>query len=144
MFFGLAGGVGANEMIRAVMEGVVFSLAESVELAGSLGVKPKIVIASGGGARSKLWRQIQADVYGLPVTRSVTREQACAGAAILAAAGSGLYPDIPSACAAMTRMSHEIETPNMEAHSIYSEIFKIYRELYDRNRELFPMLAKFS
>jgi xylulokinase len=103
-----------------------------------------MVIASGGGAGSKLWRQIQADIYNLPVTRSVTKEQACTGAAILAAAAAGIYPDIKTACAAMTRMSDEIQTPDADAHSIYREIFGIYRELYDRNRELFPRLAKFA
>jgi xylulokinase len=144
MFFGLAGASGIDEMIRAVMEGVVFSMAEGLEITRELGVSPKMVIASGGGARSKLWTQIQADIYNLPVTRSVTEEQACTGAAILAAAGAGVYPDIKTACAAMTRMSGEIQTPGAEAHAAYMEIFGIYRELYDRNRELFPRLAKFA
>jgi xylulokinase len=143
-FFGLTGATGIDEMIRAVMEGVVFSMAEGLEITLGLGVSPKMVIASGGGARSKLWQQIQADIYNLPVTRSVTKEQACTGAAILAAAGAGIYPDIKTACAAMTRMSDEIQTPDAEAHAAYMEIFGIYRELYDRNRELFPRLAKFA
>ena len=144
MFFGLTGGTGIDEMIRAVMEGVVFSMAEGLEIALELGVSPKMVIASGGGAGSKLWQQMQADIYNLPVTRSATKEQACTGAAILAAAGAGIYPDIKTACAAMTRMSGEIQTPDAEAHSAYMEIFGIYKELYDRNRELFPRLAKFA
>jgi xylulokinase len=141
MFFGLTGRTGTDEMIRAVMEGVVFSMAEGVELAKGLGARPKIVTASGGGARSKLWRQIQADIYGMPVAHSVTEEQACTGAAMLAASAIGLYPDIRSACEAMTRLGVEIETPDMEAHAVYAELFKIYKELYERNRELFPKLS---
>jgi xylulokinase len=143
-FFGLAGGTGTDEMIRAVMEGVVFSMAEGMELACELGARPEIVIASGGGARSRLWRQIQADIYGIPVTRSAAGEQTCAGAAVLAASGIGFYPDISSACRAMTRASDETEIPDMEAHAVYMELFKIYKELYERNKELFPKLADFA
>jgi xylulokinase len=142
-FFGLAGSVGTDEMIRAVMEGVVFSMAEGVEIARELGVNPEIVVASGGGARSRLWRQIQADVYGLPVTRSESAEQACVGAAILAAVGCGLHPDIVSASKAMTRLSGEVQLPDMKARETYMELFGIYRELYGRNKELFPALEKF-
>jgi xylulokinase len=144
MFFGLAGSVGADEMIRAVMEGVVYSLAESVEIVRTLGVTPESVVASGGGARSDLWRQIQADVYGVPVARSGTSEQACLGAAILASVGSGFYPDINAACGVMTRPMDDICEPDMNAHSVYMEEFTVYRELYDRNRDLFPRVARFS
>ncbi|MDR2780431.1 MAG: xylulokinase [Synergistaceae bacterium] len=144
MFFGLTGGTGTDEMIRAIMEGVVFSMAESLEAAKRLGVRPKLVTASGGGAKSRLWRQIQADIYGIPVTRSIISEQACVGAAILAACGIGLYTGVSSACKAMTRVADETETPNMEANAVYMELFKIYKELYGRNRELFPKLADFT
>jgi xylulokinase len=143
MFFGLAGSTGSDEMIRAVMEGVVFSIAEGLDIARGLGVNPTLVVSSGGGARSKLWRQIQADIYGLPVTRSECTEQSCTGAAILAAVGTGLYSTLADACRGMTRLSDEVETPDMAAHSVYMEIFEIYKELYGRNRELFPKLKKF-
>ncbi|MDR1651697.1 MAG: xylulokinase [Synergistaceae bacterium] len=144
VFFGLAGSHGTDEMIRAVMEGVVFSMNEGVELVRGLGIDPSVVVASGGGARSKLWRQMQADVYALPVTRAVSEEQACAGAAILASVGAGIHPDIPSACEAMTRMSGETEEPDMRSHEIYMDIFGIYRELYSRNAELFARMTEFA
>ncbi|MDR1885734.1 MAG: xylulokinase [Synergistaceae bacterium] len=143
-FFGLAGGSGIDEVIRAVMEGVVYSMNEGVEIARSLGVNPSLVIASGGGARSRLWRQIQADVYGLPVRRSIATEQSCVGAAILAAVGIGLFKDIDEACGAMTRLSPETELPDRDAHARYQELFSIYRELYARNSDIFKRLGKFA
>jgi xylulokinase len=139
-FFGLTGGVGIDEMIRAVMEGVVFSLREGLEIAEELGVRPEFVVASGGGARSRLWRRIQADVYGRPVKRSAVREQSCTGAAILAGVGAGIFSDVGEALLAMTKLEEETTAPDQAAHARYNELLGVYRELYVRNRDIFSAL----
>jgi xylulokinase len=144
VFFGLANGLGVDEMIRAIMEGVVFSMNEGVQIARDLGATLTMAMASGGGARSRLWRQLQADIFELPVTRSIVSEQGCTGAAILAAVGCGLFADIQEACGAMTRMDPEVIEPNAGNAAIYKEVFGIYRELYQRNKDIFPRLGKLS
>jgi xylulokinase len=93
-----------GHMTRAVMEGVAFSLRQALELVlktGSLSVER--VIASGGALESDVWRQIVADIVGLPLVKSLSREQTATGAALLAGIGSGVYPSFEEAA---TRTTH--------------------------------------
>ena len=89
------------------------------------------VPAGGGGSRSPLWRQIIADVTGIPVLRSTTTEATCLGAGILAATAIGWYPDVHAAAEAMTSTAERV-TPNWDVHAIYDQL---YREVY---QPLFP------
>ncbi|NPV81161.1 MAG: xylulokinase [Firmicutes bacterium] len=97
-FVGLTLRHGRGHMIRAIMEGVSFAMKESLEIFRELGVSVDKILCSGGGARSRLWRQIQADIYDMPVTIVGNEEHSVYGCALLAGVGAGIYRDIEEAC----------------------------------------------
>ena len=137
VFFGLGLRHEKGHLVRAVMEGVVFALRDSLEIMRSLGVEVDSVTASGGGASSSLWRQIQADILNVPVRRSVVDEQACMGAALTAGVGAGVFSTYGEACAQTVRPSSETVEPYPDRVSRYEEGYRIYREIYPRSRHLF-------
>ena len=97
-FVGMHTGHHRGHLVRAVMEGVVFALRDSLELMRDLGVDATEAVAVGGGARSAFWRQMQADVLGVPVVTVGPSGGAPYGAAVLAAVGSGAFPSVRDAC----------------------------------------------
>ena len=103
---GLAASHGRGHIVRAVLEGVAFSLRDTFSIFAELDVPVDSVRLGGGGARSPLWRQIQADVYGRAVDTVQADEGAAYGAAILAAVGIGLWPTVDAACDALVRRRH--------------------------------------
>ncbi|MED1203038.1 xylulokinase [Heyndrickxia acidicola] len=137
IFFGLAFGHRSEHLVRAVMEGVAFSLKDSLEIMESLGIKADKVMASGGGAKSRLWLQIQADVYNKPIYTTKTREEASLGAAITAGVGIGLYPSVEEACEKVIHTHAEIIEPIKKNSSLYAERYEVFKELYRRNKDLF-------
>lgn len=128
---------GRGHMIRSVMEGIVYSMKESYEIFRSLGIRSDRVIAAGGGAKSLLFRQIQADMYDCPICTNRETEQAVLGAAVTAAVGSGYYRDYEEACQAMVHWTPEVVEPVMEHVKIYEEEFPRFQKMYEVNRELF-------
>lgn len=141
LFFGLTLRHDRFHMARAVMEGVVFALRDSLEIFRSLGLAADHVIASGGGAQSKLWLQIQADIFGCEVYTTQSTEQACTGAAIVAGVGCGIYDSIPQACQAIIKTSDRPILPNPENVKIYEALYPLYRELYQANKSLMRRIA---
>ena len=108
VFFGLRLDHTRAHLVRAVMEGVVFALRDGLEVFRELGIAPAEVRAVGGGAHSPLWRQIQRDVFNLPIRSTACRSRAAYGAALLAALGWGPSPapprpPAPSHCGARFR-----------------------------------------
>ena len=96
-FTGLSLAHSRAHMTRAVLEGVCFALRDSLEILKSLDLAPQELLLTGGGAKNAFIRQLQADVFGLPVT-TVNREEGGAyGAALLAAVGAGAFPDLETA-----------------------------------------------
>ena len=91
------------------------------------GIRPQRIVIAGGGARSKLWIQIVADLFGLPVEKVLVDEQSAYGAGILAGAGIGMF-DIIEGAEKWKKRSVSIE-PNMNAHSQYQEHLSLFREL---------------
>ena len=140
VFFGLSLRHSYVHMARAIMEGVVFALKDSLEIFGSLGIKADRIIASGGGTKSKLWLQIQSDIFGREVYTTKTTEQACVGAAIVAGVGCGIYSDVQEACNIVVRLNEDITLPSKENSSAYEHYYSIYKELYKRNKDLFSLL----
>jgi xylulokinase len=126
-----------SHFARAVMEGVAFSLKDSLEVFKELGVSIDSVIASGGGARSRLWRQIQADVFGREIRVSKSTEQACAGAAMMAAIGCGMCKDLHEACERLVTYDEEVIKPNTNNSRRYNDIYLTYKALYKNNVQLF-------
>lgn len=136
MFFGLTLKTNRFNMIRAVMEGVVFALRESIDIFNSLNIPMKNIIASGGGAKSRLWLEMQADIFGMEVRTSKITEQACMGAAITAGVGLSIYSSFASACRELIRYDDEIIYPDVKNSDIYDYYYNIYKSLYARNKDL--------
>jgi len=115
-------------MTRAVLEGVCFALRDSVEILRALGVAPEALLLTGGGAKSDLIRQLQADIFGLPV-QTVNREEGGAyGAALLAAVGAGAFPDLKTAVQ-RTLTRRPAAAPNAATHDTYDRIYARFRAL---------------
>ena len=128
-FFGLTARHGAGHMTRAVMEGVIFSLRDSLEIMRDLGVPIEDVRATGGGARSGLWRQLQADIYATPIHRTVADEGPAYGAALLAGVASGVYSSVDEATS-VVELRNELTEPDRERTKIYEDYYEVYRSLY--------------
>ncbi len=129
-----------GHLIRAVMEGVTYSMRDSLEIIEGLGVPVRQIRASGGGSRSALWRQIQADVFGRKVVTINTEEGPAYGVALLAAVGAGAFTNIQEACAATIRVVHETE-PNRRAKKHYDRAFPLYQQLYRSLKGDFKRIA---
>jgi xylulokinase len=128
-FLGLTLAHTRAHLTRAVLEGICFALRDSVSLLQSLGITPAELLLTGGGARSPFIRQLQADVYGLPVV-TVNREEGPAyGAALLAAIGAGVYPDLTRAVSA-TVTRGPVESPDHEAHRVYEAAYARFQQAF--------------
>ncbi|MGX8705810.1 MAG: xylulokinase, partial [bacterium] len=136
-FIGLTLDHGRADMERAVMEGVAYALREAAEVLLGIGARCDRIVAAGGGARSDVWLQIQADIFERDVYRSASVEQASLGAAITAAVGVGAYADFEAACDACVDAPTQVFRPIAENVAIYRKLYPIYRDIYARNRELF-------
>jgi xylulokinase len=118
-------------MTRAVLEGVCFALRDSLTILQELGLAPGHLVLTGGGAKSAFIRQLQADVFGLPVT-TVNREEGGAyGAALLAAVGAGAFPDLKTA-AQRTLTRQALSPPNPEIHRAYDPIYHRFHKSLSR------------
>jgi len=126
---GLAASHGRAHVIRAVMEGVAFSLRDSLTIFADMRLPIFRVRLGGGGARSPLWRQIQADVYGREVETVTAEEGAAYGAAILAGVGAGCWASVDAACEALVRTDQVIR-PQPDVAAQMSERYEEYRRVY--------------
>ena len=142
LFLGLTLQHGRGELVRALMEGVTFSLYEAYQVIVESGERPQRIILAGGGARSPLWRQMVADVFALPVQHLQLTEGSALGAAILAGAGIGLF-EATGASQEWTAYDPPIE-PDLQAHARYMEILEIFRSAYRQNRADFQRLDELS
>ena len=139
-FVGLTVRHGLGHMVRAVLEGVAFSLRDVFELVSQTAPDPlRELRASGGGTNSPLWRQIIADVLGVPIAQTRTAEGVASGGAILAAVAAGWYPTVSQACAAMVEVTGTTE-PGRDAPA-YEAAYAVYRSLYPTLRETFRALS---
>ncbi|MYA59683.1 MAG: xylulokinase [Chloroflexi bacterium] len=141
VFVGIHAGHERGHMVRAVMEGVTFALRDSLELMRGLNADAEESVAVGGGARSPFWRQMQADVLGVPVVTARPSGGAPYGAAILAAVGSGAFSSVPEACQAWVKPLDRLE-PNPETHDAYEQAYERYGALYPRLKEHFAEQAQ--
>lgn len=116
-------------MIRAVMEGVIFSLRDGLDIMRGLGLPITQIRATGGGARSPLWRQMQADIYGAEVVTLEAEEGPAYGAALLAGVGAGIFADVDDAVARCVRVQ-EHTPPDPATQARYERVYAVYRELY--------------
>lgn len=122
-------------VIRAIMEGVAFSLRDSFTIFQEMNVPVECIRLGGGGARSRLWRQIQADVYGHEVQTVEAEEGAGYGAAILAGVGAKVWESVDSACAAVIRVAERL-APQPDAGEAMDAAYKRYQRIYRAAKEI--------
>jgi xylulokinase len=142
VFFGLTLRHGKAHLTRAVLEGVSYGLRDCLELLRGLGLRPDQVRASGGGARSALWRQMLADMFETEIVTVSTTEGAAYGAALLAGVGAGLYPDVAAACGRAVRLTERVQPG--PAAAVYARYYPRYQALYRALAPEFAALARTS
>jgi xylulokinase len=129
-FIGLTTRHGLAHLVRAVMEGVVFSLRDGLEIMRGLGLLIDQIRITGGGGRSPLWRQLQTDIYGGETVTLAVEEGPAFGSALLAGVGAGVYKDVDEAVYQCVSTTGKTE-PIQENVKRYTEIYGIYRGLYE-------------
>jgi xylulokinase len=130
VFFGLTLAHTRDHMTRAILEGSAFGLRDILEAMKNAGLDVRRLVIVGGGAKGPLWRQIKADVTGLPVRVPVSVETTATGAAILAAVGSGVHASVADAVEAFVAYRPEEHVPDLEAKEAYDRAYERYREVY--------------
>lgn len=141
VFFGLSAMHTKRALLRAVMEGVTFSLRDCLSVFEELELHLDSMMACGGGGSSPLWRQMLADVFALPVKTAVSAEGGALGAALLAAVGTGLYASVPEACDAAIQIKGE-QQPTADNVRAYAPYYALYRQLYGPMKDSFSALSK--
>ncbi len=135
MFAGLTLRHERRHMVRAVMEGVTMSLRDSLTIFQELGIKCDTIIASGGGARSHEWLQMQADIFHKKVVVCEVSEQACLGACILAGSGCGIFASVKQATEQFVSFRDKVYEPDSRYEKLYDKQYERFRALYRNNRE---------
>jgi xylulokinase len=142
---GWTGAHGREHFYRAILEGIAFEqllMGEGVMRALDRQIEEYLVL--GGGSRSDLWCQIFADITGIPIQRTAILDATCFGAAILAAAEVGWYPDILSAAKAMVRSGYGFK-PDPASREIYDRLYtEVYRPLFPTLQPLIDRLTDLS
>lgn len=134
-FVGITAQHTSAHVIRAIMEGVAFSLRDSITLFKQIGVPIESIRLGGGGARSPLWQQIQADIYGQPVELIEAEEGAAYGAALLAGVGIEHWKSVDEACETSVRVKKTV-SPNPQVATLMNQRYEEYRKLYPALRPL--------
>jgi xylulokinase len=140
VFFGLSLATTRGELVRAILEGAAYALRHNVEVARAAGLSLREVRSVGGGTRSPLWNQIKADVLGLPIALPTTSVGAPFGGAVLTGMGLGWYPDPQASLRELVRITGRYE-PDPVRHAAYTELYAIYRRIYEHLKDDFDALA---
>jgi len=136
-FIGLTASHTRGHLVRAILEGVAFSLRDTLSIFGEMKVPVNSIRLGGGGARSPLWRQIQADVYEHDVECVEAEEGAAYGAAILAGVGVEFWPSVDAACAAVVRVAEKVAVRPTVAKAM-TDLYAAYRRAYPATKSVFP------
>jgi len=141
VFFGLSAIHTKYDMLRSVMEGVIYAQRQCLDVHREMGIEFSEIYATGGGATSPLWRQMIADIFELPVITIQNREGPALGAAILAGVGTGLFPSVPEACRRIIKPNPS-QQPISENTKKYTQYYKLFCDLYPGMKNGFQTLAK--
>ncbi len=139
-FIGLSGIHEKKEIIRSVLEGVMYSQKHCLEVLNEMEVLPEVMLACGGGGRSPLWRQMMADLFEFPVNTVSNQEGPALGVALLAGVGAGVYKNIEEACQKAI-VYNEPQAPIQENTEKYLKFYEIYKKLYDNLKDSFESLS---
>ncbi len=143
MWFGLTAAHTRGHLIRAILEGVAFSLRDSLEIFDELKIPVEQIRASGGGSRSFLWRQIQADIYDKEVVTLKTSEGSAFGAALLAGVGAKTYASVEESAREAIQI-RECLYPRGSNRTMYDRLYQVYRSLYPAVREMAHRLSELA
>lgn len=135
-FVGLTSVTAKAQMSKAVMEGVAFAIRDCLEVSKANGISPECTNLCGGGARSETWRQIFADVLGVPVNVLQTEQGPSYGAGILAMVGAGEYPTVEDAAGKIVKVCQTV-LPIPSNAAKYDEKYKKYAKLYTLLKQLY-------
>ncbi|MDR0947875.1 MAG: xylulokinase [Ruminococcus sp.] len=140
VFFGLSAIHTKADMLRAVMEGVAYSLRDCAEVFREMGINTSDMAACGGGGTSKLWRQMLADLYNCKVKTVKSKQGPALGAAILAMVGAGFYKSVGEACREIIK-TDKICEPIHEETAVYEKFYKLYTKIYPSLKGHFAEMA---
>ncbi|MCQ2537322.1 MAG: xylulokinase [Lachnospiraceae bacterium] len=140
-FIGMTMDTTRADMTLAVLEGVTFALRDSLEIARSLGVKIDTIRATGGGAKSPLWRQLLANIMNVNVEIMNSEEGPGYGGAILAAVGCGEYKDVATAAGEIVKVKETL-APEKELVEKYEKRYNVWKQLYPALKTVFDDVAK--
>ncbi len=140
MWFGLTAAHARAHLVRSILEGVAFSLRDSLEIFKELEIPVEEIRASGGGSRSFLWREIQADIYGKELVTLRTAEGSAFGAALLAGVGAKIYSSVEESARAAIQVRERM-SPRQDYARLYDRQYQVYRSLYPAVREMAHQLA---
>jgi len=143
-FVGLTTSHTKAHLARAIAEGVALALRDSARVVGELGVQVNSLVACGGGARSRAWKHMLADVLNSPVRGVIVAEQAAVGAAICAGVGAGVFPGIEQACEQAVQLEPGRIDPEPRNVELYDRLYELFSKLYPNNRQTFSALAAIS
>jgi xylulokinase len=135
MLVGLTASHARAHVVRAILEGVAFSLRDTFTIFAEMKVPVKSIRLGGGGATSQLWRQIQADVYGREVEIVEAEEGAAFGAAILAGVGAKIWPSVDSACNSVVRVVNRVR-PDAANAAVMDASYEKYDRMYAAMRNI--------
>lgn len=135
-FIGLSAQTTKAQMSRAVTEGVIFALRDCLEVAKTNGISPKETNLCGGGAKSRAWRQITADILNMPVNILTTEQGPSLGAAMLAMVGAGEYTSVEEAADTIVSVSEKI-MPDKNSTAEYEKKYEKFRKLYPALKMIF-------
>ncbi|SER50576.1 xylulokinase [Gracilibacillus ureilyticus] len=141
-FIGMDSSHTIKDFARAVLEGITFSLNESITIFRENGKEIDTIYSIGGGAKNKDWLQMQADIFNAKIVRLKSEQGPGMGAAMLAAFGSGWFPSLKD-CADTFLEDAETYTPIKENASKYEELFTLYRQVYTQTKQLNDSLMTF-
>lgn len=141
VFFGLSAIHTRAHLIRAVMEGVGYSLLDCMQVLKEMNIAPAEMLVTGGGGKSALWRQMLCDMFEIPVCTTASSEGPALGVAILAAVGAGIYKNVEAACDVMVQKNDDALLPVPENTAIYRQYHALYKNLYASLKDDFQALA---
>jgi len=132
-----------RDLVRSVLEGVTFGMRDAIEIMTRMNIPISQIRASGGGARSPFWRQLQADIYKQPIVMTNATEGPAYGVALLAGVGTGALKSVEDACKRCIKQTVKL-TPNRKLAARYDQLFEIYDKLYDDLKDRFREISSFA
>jgi xylulokinase len=139
VFFGISAKHNKRDFLRSVMEGVVYALTDCLDIIRGMGVEISEVRASGGGGKSNLWRQMQADMFNSTIKCINSSEGPALGAAILAMIGTGEYASVEQACESIISV-RDPQIPDEAVHKKYMKFHGVYKRLYTAIKDEYTIL----